>query len=138
MPQGRHGGTQEGKDMSKISSFIEGMPKAELHVHLEGTLEPELKFQLAARNGLNLPYRSAAEMRAAYAFDDLPSFLAMYYEGMSVLQSEEDFYDLAVAYYRKARSQNVVYAETFFDPQAHTARGITFETVISGFHRAQQ
>jgi adenine deaminase len=124
--------------MSEISSFIEGMPKAELHVHLEGTLEPELKFQLAARNGLDLPYRSAAEMRAAYAFDDLPSFLAMYYEGMSVLQSEEDFYDLAAAYYRKARSQNVVYAETFFDPQAHTTRGIPFETVISGFHRAQQ
>jgi adenosine deaminase len=124
--------------MSEISSFIEGMPKAELHVHLEGTLEPELKFQLAARNGLNLPYRTAAEMRAAYAFDDLPSFLAMYYEGMSVLQSEEDFCDLAMAYYRKARSQNVVYAETFFDPQAHTARGIPFETVIRGFHRAQQ
>jgi len=124
--------------MSEISSFIEGMPKAELHVHLEGTLEPELKFQLAARNGLDLPYRSAAEMRAAYAFDDLPSFLAVYYEGMSVLQTEEDFYDLATAYYRKARSQNVVYAETFFDPQAHTTRGIPFETVISGFRHAQQ
>jgi adenosine deaminase len=124
--------------MSEILSFIEGMPKAELHVHLEGTLEPELKFQLAARNGLDLPYRSAAEMRAAYAFDDLPSFLAVYYEGMSVLQTEEDFYDLAMAYCRKARSQNVVYAETFFDPQAHTARGIGFGTVISGLRRAQQ
>ena len=121
-----------------MSSFIEGMPKAELHVHLEGTLEPELKFQLAARNGVDLPYRSAAEMRAAYAFDDLPSFLAVYYEGMSVLQTEGDFYDLATAYYRKARSQNVVYAETFFDPQAHTTRGIPFETVISGFRHAQQ
>jgi adenine deaminase len=124
--------------MSEILSFIDGMPKAELHVHLEGTLEPELKFQLAARNGVGLPYRSAAEMRAAYAFDDLPSFLAVYYEGMSVLQTEEDFYDLAMAYYRKARSQNVVYAETFFDPQAHTARGIRLETVISGFRHAQQ
>jgi adenine deaminase len=124
--------------MSDISSFIEGMPKAELHVHLEGTLEPELKFQLAARNGLDLPYRSAAEMRAAYAFDDLTSFLAVYYEGMSVLQTEEDFYDLATAYYRKASAQNVVYAETFFDPQAHTTRGIGFETVIAGFRRAQQ
>jgi len=121
-----------------MSSFIEGMPKAELHVHLEGTLEPELKFQLAARNGVDLPYRSAAEMRAAYAFDDLPSFLAVYYEGMSVLQTEGDFYDLATAYYRKARSQNVVYAETFFDPQAHTTRGIPFETVISGFRHARQ
>jgi adenine deaminase len=124
--------------MNGISSFIEGMPKAELHVHLEGTLEPELKFELAARNGLDLPYRSAAEMRAAYAFDDLSSFLAVYYEGMSVLQTEADFHDLAMAYYRKARSQNVVYAETFFDPQAHTTRGISFETVISGFRRAQQ
>ena len=124
--------------MSEIASFIGGMPKAELHVHLEGTLEPELKFQLAARNGLDLPYRSVTEMRAAYAFDDLPSFLAMYYEGMSVLQAEADFYDLAMAYYRKARSQNVVYAETFFDPQAHTTRGIPFGTLISGFRRAQE
>jgi adenine deaminase len=124
--------------MSEILSFIEGMPKAELHVHLEGTLEPELKFSLAARNGVDLPYRSAAAMRAAYAFDDLPSFLAVYYEGMSVLQTEEDFCDLAMAYYRKARSQNVVYAETFFDPQAHTARGIGLDTVITGFRRAQQ
>jgi adenosine deaminase len=124
--------------MSEISSFIAGMPKAELHVHLEGTLEPELKFQLAARNGMGLPYRSAAEMRAAYIFDDLPSFLAMYYEGMSVLRSEEDFYDLAMAYFRKAHSQNVVYAEAFFDPQAHASRGIAFDTVISGLRRAQQ
>ena len=124
--------------MNEISSFIEGMPKAELHVHLEGTLEPELKFELAARNGLDLPYRSAAEMRAAYAFDDLTSFLAVYYEGMSVLRTEADFHDLAMAYYRKASSQNVVYAETFFDPQAHTTRGIPFETVISGLRHAQQ
>jgi adenosine deaminase len=123
--------------MTEISPFIAGMPKAELHVHLEGTLEPELKFQLAARNHMDLPYRSAAEMRAAYSFDDLPSFLAMYYEGMAVLQAEEDFYDLAMAYFRKARSQNVVYAEVFFDPQAHTARGVPFETMISGFRQAQ-
>jgi adenosine deaminase len=124
--------------MSEMSSFIEGMPKAELHLHLEGTLEPELKFELAARNGLDLPYGSVAEMRAAYDFDDLPSFLAVYYEGMSVLRTERDFYDLAMAYFRKARSQHVVYAEVFFDPQAHTARGIPFRTVIEGFHRAQQ
>jgi len=124
--------------MSEISSFIEGMPKAELHVHLEGTLEPELKFQLAARNGLDLPYRSAAEMRTAYAFDDLTSFLAVYYEGMSVLRTEQDFYDLATAYFRKAGSQNVVYAEAFFDPQAHTTRGIGFDTVIRGLRRAQE
>jgi adenine deaminase len=124
--------------MSDLSAFIEGMPKAELHVHVEGTLEPELKFELAARNGLDLPYGSADEMRAAYRFDDLPSFLAVYYEGMSVLRTEQDFYDLAAAYFRKARSQNVVYAEVFFDPQAHTTRGIPFTTVIEGIHRAQR
>jgi len=124
--------------MSGLSSFIEGMPKAELHLHLEGTLEPELKFELAARNGLALPYGSVAEMRAAYDFDDLPSFLAVYYEGMSVLLTEQDFYDLAMAYFRKVHSQNVVYAEVSFDPQAHTARGIPFRTVIEGFHRARR
>ncbi|HEY1918727.1 MAG TPA: adenosine deaminase [Streptosporangiaceae bacterium] len=124
--------------MTEISSFIAGMPKAELHVHLEGTLEPELKFQLASRNHMSLPYRSAAEMRAAYTFGDLPSFLAMHYEGMSVLQAEEDFYDLAMAYFRTARSQNVVYAEAFFDPQAHTTRGVPFATVLAGIRRAQQ
>ncbi|MBV8394711.1 MAG: adenosine deaminase [Actinobacteria bacterium] len=113
------------------------MPKAELHLHIEGTLEPELKFELAARNGLELPYASVEEMRAAYDFDDLPSFLDVYYEGMSVLRTEQDFYDLASAYFRKARSQNVVYAEIFFDPQAHTSRGIPFETVVDGLHRAQ-
>ena len=123
--------------MSEFAALIQGMPKAELHLHLEGTLEPELKFELAARNGLALPYRSAAEMRAAYAFDDLASFLAVYYEGMSVLLTEPDFYDLALAYFRKAASQNVVYAEVFFDPQAHTSRGIPFATVIEGFRRAQ-
>lgn len=119
-------------------SFIEGVPKAELHLHLEGTLEPELKFELAARNHIDLPYDSVAAMRAAYHFGDLSSFLAVYYEGMSALRTERDFYDLATAYFRKARSQNVVYAEVFFDPQAHTARGIPFRTVIEGFHRAQQ
>src|SRR5215218_1195960 len=124
--------------MSALAAFIAGMPKAELHLHLEGTLEPELKFELAARNGLDLPYESAEEMRAAYGFDDLASFLAVYYEGMSVLLAEDDFYDLAMAYFRKASSRNVVYAEVFFDPQAHTSRGIPFATVIEGFRRAQQ
>src|SRR5215472_16521808 len=124
--------------MNEISSFIEGMPKAELHLHLEGTLEPELKFELAARNGVALPYRTAEEMRAAYAFDDLASFLAVYYEGMSVLLHETDFYDLAAAYFRMAHSQNVVYAEVFFDPQAHTSRGVPFGTVVAGIRRAQQ
>jgi adenine deaminase len=124
--------------VSELSTFIEGLPKAELHLHLEGTLEPELKFELAARNGLDLPYGSVEEMRAAYAFDDLPSFLAARYEGDSVLLTERDFYDLAMAYFRKAHAQNVVYAEVFFDPQAHTTRGVPFRTVIEGIHRAQQ
>jgi len=119
------------------AEFIERMPKAELHLHIEGTLEPELKFALAARNGLELPYGSVEEIRAAYGFADLPSFLAVYYEGMSVLHEEPDFYDLAMAYFRKAASQRVVYAEVFFDPQAHTRRGIAFETVIDGLRRAQ-
>jgi adenine deaminase len=118
-------------------TFSEGMPKAELHLHLEGTLEPELKFELAARNGISLPYSSAAQMRSGYAFSDLTSFLAAYYEGMSVLRGERDFYDLAMAYFRTAAGQNVVYAEVFFDPQAHTTRGIGFEEVIGGLHRAR-
>ena len=124
--------------MTELSSFIEGMPKAELHLHLEGTLEPELKFELAAGNGIELPYRSVDELRAAYDFDDLPSFLAVYYEGMSVLLAEQDFYRLAMAYFQKANSQNVVYAEVFFDPQAHTTRGIPFGACIEGFRRAQE
>jgi adenosine deaminase len=122
---------------SDLAAFIDGMPKAELHLHLEGTLEPELKFDLAARHGVSLPYASAAEMRAGYAFDDLTSFLAAYYEGMSVLRGEQDFYDLAMAYFRKASAQNVIYAEVFFDPQAHTSRGVPFEAVIGGMHRAR-
>jgi len=120
-----------------VQTFIEGIPKVELHLHIEGTLEPELKFKLAERNGVELPYGSVDEMRAAYDFDDLPSFLAVYYEGMSVLLTEEDFFDLAYAYFEKAHSQNVVYAEIFFDPQAHTSRGVPFATVIAGIRRAQ-
>ncbi|MEH6404789.1 MAG: adenosine deaminase [Sneathiella sp.] len=123
--------------MKNMDSFIAGMPKAELHVHVEGTLEPELKFKLATRNKLDLPYNSANEMRQAYDFDDLPSFLKIYYEGMSVLLTEQDFFDLTYAYLEKAHSQNVLYAEMFFDPQAHTVRGISFDTVINGIRRAQ-
>lgn len=118
--------------------FIRAIPKAELHLHIEGTLEPELKFVLAARNGIELPYTSVDEMRAAYDFDDLTSFLAQYYEGMSVLHREADFYDLAMAYFERVADQGLVYVEMFFDPQAHTGRGIAFETVISGLRRAQQ
>lgn len=119
-----------------MKDFIAGLPKCELHLHIEGTLEPELKFDLAQRNGLALPYASAAEMREAYAFDDLPSFLGVYYEGMQVLRTEPDFYDLAMAYLRKAASQNVRYAEIFFDPQAHTSRGVPYDVVIRGLRRA--
>ncbi|MEV4892334.1 adenosine deaminase [Nonomuraea sp. NPDC055795] len=119
-----------------MNAFIAGLPKCELHLHIEGTLEPELKFELARRNGIALPYASVEEMRAAYDFDDLPSFLKIYYEGMGVLRTEPDFYDLAMAYLRKAASQNVRYAEIFFDPQAHTSRGVPFDVVIRGLRRA--
>jgi adenosine deaminase len=122
--------------VTAITEFINEIPKAELHVHVEGTLEPELKFALAARNGLELPYANIAEMRAAYDFDDLPSFLAQYYEGMSVLLTEDDFYDLTMAYFIRIAAQNVVYVEMFFDPQAHTTRGIPFLTVLNGIRRA--
>jgi len=124
--------------MTDLDSFIEGMPKAELHVHIEGTLEPDLKFALARRNNLDLPYASEADMRAAYDFDDLPSFLKIYYEGMGVLLVEQDFYDLTSRYLEKAHSQNVVYSEMFFDPQAHTSRGVSYDTVIKGIRRAQE
>jgi adenosine deaminase len=123
--------------VTTIADFIDSIPKAELHVHVEGTLEPELKFELAERNGLELPYASVAEMRAAYDFDDLPSFLVQYYEGMSVLLTEQDFHDLAMAYFTRVAAQNVVYVELFFDPQAHTSRGVEFATVIEGLGRAQ-
>ncbi len=120
-----------------IERFIHDLPKCELHVHIEGTLEPELKFKLAARNGVALPFADPEAMRASYAFHDLPSFLALYYGGMEVLLKEPDFYDLAMAYLAKAHAQNVRYAEIFFDPQAHTARGVSFDTVIRGLRRAQ-
>ena len=121
---------------SDRTSFIGGLPKAELHLHIEGTFEPELKLEIATRNGISLPYSSAAQARAAYSFHDLTSFLVGYYESMSVLRVEQDFYDLAMAYFRTASAQHVVYAEVFFDPQAHTSRGVSFETVIGGLHRA--
>jgi len=122
--------------MADLTSFIRGMPKAELHLHIEGTLEPELKFALAERNAIKLPYPSAAELRAYYTFDDLTSFLVSYYDGMSVLRTADDFYDLAWAYLRRAHEENVRYAEIFFDPQAHTSRGVPFGTVIGGLRRA--
>jgi adenosine deaminase len=123
--------------MNELKDFIAGMPKCELHVHLEGTLEPEMKFELARRNGMTLPYKNVEEMRAAYDFNDLPSFLKIYYEGMRVLVNEPDFYDLTYAYLSKAQAQNVRYCEMFFDPQPHTGRGVPFDVVIRGIRRAQ-
>lgn len=116
--------------------FIERLPKAELHIHVEGSLEPELMFELARRNGLRLPYESVDEVRSAYEFADLRSFLQLYYRGIRAIVRERDFYDLTWAYLYKAHSQNVRHSEMFFDPQAHTGRGIAFETVISGIHHA--
>lgn len=124
--------------MGDMAGFIEGIPKAELHLHIEGTLEPELKFELAARNGLTLPYKTVEEAIAGYDFDSLTSFLVGYYEGMGVLIEEQDFYDLATAYFREVAAENLIYAEIFFDPQGHTSRGVPFANVINGFDRARQ
>ncbi len=119
-----------------VATLARALPKAELHLHIEGTLEPELMFELAKRNGLRLPYASVDDVRHAYVFSDLQSFLDIYYAGCSVLVTEQDFYDLAWAYLQRAAGQGVRHAEIFFDPQTHTERGIAFETVISGLHRA--
>lgn len=112
------------------------IPKAELHVHIEGTLEPELAFDLARRNGITLPYAEVEELRAAYSFSDLQSFLNLYYELMDVLRTEEDFRDLTLAYLARAASQGVRHAEIFFDPQAHTSRGVPFEVALDGITTA--
>ncbi|HBG07008.1 MAG: adenosine deaminase [Geobacteraceae bacterium GWC2_58_44] len=112
------------------------MPKAELHIHIEGSLEPEMIFEMATRNRIDLPYRTIEELRAAYDFTDLQSFLQIYYAGAGVLQKEEDFFDMARAYLTRAKAENVIHTEIFFDPQTHTARGIPFATVISGLDRA--
>jgi adenosine deaminase len=122
--------------MTDLSAFIAGMPKAELHIHIEGSLEPEMMFDLARRNGVTLPYASVDAVRAAYRFTNLQDFLDLYYRGMSVLRQEQDFYDLATAYLRRAAGQNVRHAEIFFDPQGHTGRGVPFKTVIDGLWRA--
>ena len=120
----------------RLPALLAAMPKAELHMHIEGSLEPEMIFALVERNGVALPYASIEELRHAYAFTDLQSFLDIYYAGASVLLKEEDFYDLAQAYLARAATENVVHAEIFFDPQTHTARGVPMETVIRGLSRA--
>ena len=116
--------------------FIEGLPKVELHLHIEGSLEPELMFNLAQRNDIDLPFNSVAEVRDAYNFSNLQDFLDIYYRGMSVLQTEQDFFDLTWAYLQKIAAQNVMHTEIFFDPQGHTERGIEFETVLNGITKA--
>ncbi len=121
---------------SDLTAFIEGLPKCELHVHLEGTLSPALKLELANRNGIALAEQTVADIEATYRFDSLSSFLAVYYPAMNVLVGDEDFYDLAYAYLTKAASQGVRHVEMFFDPQAHTGRGVPFDTVVRGYRRA--
>jgi adenosine deaminase len=122
--------------MSETENFIAGLPKAELHIHIEGSLEPEMMMALAERNRVTLKYASVEAIRAAYRFTDLQDFLDLYYQGMSVLKHEQDFYDLAMAYLGRAARQNVRHAEIFFDPQGHTGRGVAFRTVIDGLTRA--
>lgn len=119
------------------ANFIHQLPKVELHLHIEGTLEPELRFELARRNGVELGFDSAQQVRDSYDFDSLSSFLDAYYKGMDVLRTPDDFFDLAMAYLAIAAEQNVRHTEIFFDPQAHTSRGVSFDTVIKGLVRAQ-
>jgi adenosine deaminase len=120
----------------RLPALLRAMPKAELHMHIEGSLEPELMFQLAARNGLQLPYTSVQALRDAYVFDNLQDFLDIYHEGTLVLKTEQDFYDMACAYMARAQADNVLHAELFFDTQTHTGHGVATETVIRGLHRA--
>ena len=122
--------------MDDLSGFIAGLPKAELHIHIEGSLEPEMMLALAQRNGVALPHADVEAVRAAYRFGNLQDFLDLYYQGMSVLRQEQDFHDLAMAYLRRAAAQNVRHAEIFFDPQGHTDRGIAYKTVIDGLWHA--
>jgi adenosine deaminase len=121
-----------------LSVFIDGLPKAELHLHIEGTLEPEMMFALAERNGIALPYADEAALRAAYAFENLQDFLDLYYRGAAVLRTEEDFCDLALAYFDRAAADTVQHAEIFFDPQTHTARGVSFGVVAEGLLEAMR
>jgi len=118
--------------MTDLEAFIAGLPKAELHMHIEGSLEPELMFALARRNRVDIPFKSVEEVRAAYSFSNLQDFLDIYYQGANVLLTEEDFRDLAAAYFNRAAADRVVHAEIFFDPQTHTDRGVPFDTVMKG------
>ncbi len=119
-----------------MKAFIEGLPKVELHLHIEGSLEPELMFELAQRNNVDIPFNSTEEVRRAYNFQNLQSFLDIYYQGANVLINEQDFFDLTWAYLLRCQKDNVLHTEIFFDPQTHTARGISFDTAVNGIHRA--
>ncbi|GAD79513.1 adenosine deaminase [Vibrio ezurae] len=119
-----------------MQQFIEHMPKVELHLHIEGTLEPELMFELAKRNNVSIPFASAEEVKQAYQFHNLQSFLDIYYQGANVLVKEQDFFDLTWAYIEHCQQDNVRHCEIFFDPQTHTARGVEFDTVVNGIHKA--
>ena len=122
--------------MENIIEFINRAPKAELHLHIEGTLEPDLLLKLARRNGIKIPFKNIDEIKSAYNFTNLQSFLDIYYQGSKVLIHEKDFYDLTWAYAKKCKEENVVHTEIFFDPQTHTTRGINFDIVINGIYRA--
>ncbi|MCK4319894.1 adenosine deaminase [Candidatus Micrarchaeota archaeon] len=122
--------------MGKIKDFIKKMPKAELHLHIEGTLEPELMFKMAKRNDVEIPYKCVKSLKQAYNFNNLQEFLDIYYQGAKVLKEEKDFYELTLDYLKKAKKQNIKHTEIFFDPQTHTLRGIEFEIVINGIKKA--
>ena len=122
--------------MKKVIEFIKVVPKAELHLHIEGTLEPEHLFKLAKRNNIQIPYRSVEQIKSAYNFKNLESFLNIFYQGSKVLINEQDFFDLTWAYALKCKEDNVVHAEIFFDPQTHVNRGINFDVIINGIHKA--
>ena len=121
---------------NKITDFINKSPKTELHLHIEGSLEPELMFKLSKRNKVEIPFRNVDEIRSDYNFSNLDSFLKIYYEGSNVLISEEDFFDLTWEYILRCKQDNIVHTEIFFDPQSHIPRGVSFETVINGIDKA--
>ena len=126
------------KIMMNITEYIKKIPKAELHLHIEGTFEPELMFEIAQRNKVEIPYQSVEELKKAYQFSCLQDFLDIYYAGASVLLYEKDFYDLTMAYFKHCAEENVVHTEIMFDPQTHTKRGVSFETVINGIQKARE
>ena len=125
-------------NLDQVVNFINKIPKTELHLHIEGSLEPELMFKLSKRNKIEIPFKSVDQIKSAYNFTNLDSFLKIYYEGSNVLITEEDFFDLTWEYILRCKKDNIVHTEIFFDPQSHTVRGVSFNTVINGIHKALQ